>query len=333
MKSIREPNFLRAHPGFRILPAILFFLLFQVDLRPQSAPASPDVSRQAKISVSTSLVVLPVSVTDSNGVFVSGLRREQFRVYEEGRLQNVTLFLEEDTPVTAGIIVDRSRSMGPKLIEVAAAASTFADSSNPEDEMFVVDFSDNVTVESLGGRTFTSDARILERAVSSVSARGQTALYDAVAEGLNHLALGKRDKKALIIVSDGGDNASRHKFSDVLTMARQAHAVIYSIGLVGSSDEEDPRALERLCKETGGIAFFPQAGQNISEIAKAIARDLREQYTLGYSPERRPNGGSFRRLTVKVAAPDRGRLRVRTRAGYMAPSGETPSTLPDAGRQ
>lgn len=331
MKSIRKQGSLSAHHVFRILPAILFFLLFQVDLRPQSG--APDVSRQGKISVSTSLVVLPVSVTDSNGAFVSGLRREQFRVYEEGRLQDVTLFLEEDTPVTAGIIVDRSRSMGPKLVEVAAAASTFADSSNPEDEMFVVDFSDNVMVESLGGRTFTSDARILERAVSAVSARGQTALYDAVAEGLNHLALGKRDKKALIIVSDGGDNASRHKFSDVLTMARQAHAVIYSIGLVGSSEEEDPRALERLCKETGGIAFFPQAGQNISEIAKAIARDLREQYTLGYSPGRRPNGSSFRRLAVRVAASGRGRLRVRTRAGYMTSNENAVLARPDEGQR
>ncbi len=333
MNGTRQTGFLRAFFGFRILPAILFFLLLQVDLRSQSAPPAADVSNQARISVSTNLVVLPVSVTDSNGAFVSGLRREQFRVYEEGKLQDVTLFTEEDTPVTAGILVDRSRSMGPKLIEVAAAASAFAHSSNQEDEMFVVDFNDNVSVESLGGRTFTSDARILESAVSAVSARGQTALYDVVAEGLNHLAMGKREKKALIIISDGGDNASRHKFSDVLTMARQTHALIYSIGLVGSSEEENPRALERLCKETGGIAFFPQAGQNISEMAKAIARDLREQYTLGYSPETKPSGSSFRKLAVRVAAPDRGRLRVRTRAGYIASSRDAVSTRPDAGRQ
>jgi Ca-activated chloride channel family protein len=333
MNDIHEPHMLGVRLGFRALLVILFVFLLHVDLPSKSGPLALVVSEQAKISVTTDLVVLPVSVTDSNGAFVSGLRREHFRVYEEGKLQNVTLFADEDAPVTAGILVDHSRSMGSKLSEVAAAVSAFAHSSNPEDEMFVVDFSDSVSVELLGGKAFTSDARILERAVSAGSARGQTALYDAVAEGLNHLDLGKLDKKALVIVSDGGDNASRHKFSDVLTMARQAHAVIYSIGLVGSSEEENPRVLERLCKETGGIAFFPQAGQNISEIATAIARDLREQYILGYSPEKRPNGSSFRKIAVRVDAPDRGRLRVRTRAGYLAPNGNAVSTRPSAGRQ
>jgi VWFA-related protein len=197
--------------------------------------------------------------------------------------------------------------------------------------MFVVDFSDSVSVELLGGKPFTSDARILERAVSAVSTRGQTALYDAVAEGLKHLELGKLEKKALIVVSDGGDNASRHKYSDVLTLARQAHEVIYSIGLVGSSEEENPRALERLCKETGGIAFFPRAGQSISDIAKTIARDLREQYTLGYAPAKEISGSSFRKIAVRVDVPDRGRLHVRTRTGYSAPTGKPSPPQPGGG--
>ena len=141
-----------------------------------------------------------------------------------------------------------------------------------------------------------------------------------MAKGLKHLEFGKHDKKALIVVSDGGDNASRHKYSDVLTLARQAHVVIYSIGLVGSSEEENPRALERLCKETGGIAFSPRTGQSISNIAKAIARDLREQYTLGYAPAKEMSRSSFRKIAVKVDAPDHGRLRVRTRTGYSAPT-------------
>jgi Ca-activated chloride channel family protein len=331
MNGIHESRILAVHFGFRILPAILFFLLFHVDLRSKSGPLAPDVSEQAKISVTTGLVVLPVNVTDSNGSFVSGLRREQFRVYEEGKLQNVILFTEEDAPVTAGILVDHSRSMGPKLDEVTTAVSSFAHSSNPTDEMFVVDFSDSVSVELLDGKAFTSDAQILERAVSAVSARGQTALYDAVAEGLKHLELGKRERKALIIVSDGGDNASRHKYADVLTLARQAHAVIYSIVLVGSSEEENPRALERLCKETGGIAFSPRPGQSISDIAKAIARDLREQYTLGYSPEKELSGNVFRKIAVRVDAPDRGRLRVRTRAGYLASAGKASSSQSGTG--
>ena len=177
------------------------------------------------------------------------------------------------------------------------------------------------SIELLDGKAFTSDSRVLGRVVSMVSARGQTALYDAVAEGLKHLELGNREKKALIIVSDGGDNASRHKYSEVLALARQAHAVIYSIGPVGSTEEENPRALDRLCKETGGIAFFPRSGQKISDIAGTIARDLREQYTLGYAPAKEISGSSFRKIAVKVVARGRGRLRVRTRAGYLARTG------------
>lgn len=329
MDGVHGSRNLKSRWGIALAAGILLTLSLRVDLRPASAAPATEISRQAKISITTDLVVLPVIVTDSNGAFVSGLRKENFSVYEEGRLQKVTLFAEEGNPVTVGLLVDHSKSMGPKLPEVITAVSTFAHSSNPEDEMFVVDFSDSVSIEMLGGRTFTSDAGILERAVSAVSARGQTALYDAVAEGLRHLELGKLEKKALIVVSDGGDNASRHKFRDVLNLARQAHAVIYSIGLVGSSEEEEnPRVLEKLCKDTGGIAFFPHAGQDISNIAKEIARDLREQYTLGYVPEKKAGGNSFRKIAVKVDAPGRGKVRVRTRAGYLAPAGKVSASHP-----
>lgn len=330
MQALRK---LRMSLGVRLLLAVFLISLFHAELGSKSAAPMPNGSEQAKISITADLVVLPVNVTDSNGAFVTGLQKEQFSVYEEGKLQKVTLFTEEDSPVTVGILVDHSRSMGPKLGEVSTAVSSFAHSSNPEDEMFVVDFSDNVSIELLDGKAFTSDVRVLERAVSMVSARGQTALYDAVAEGLKHLELGNREKKALIIVSDGGDNASRHKYSEVLTLARQAHAVIYSIGLVGSTEEENPRALERLCKETGGIAFFPQAGQSISDIAGTIARDLREQYTLGYAPAKELSGSLFRKIAVKVDAPGRGRLHVRTRAGYLARTGDGSTSQPGVGEQ
>jgi VWFA-related protein len=298
--------------------AVFIGSMLCVDLssKPPSEPSTQQ--EQARISVSTNLVVLPVNVTDSRGAFVPGLRREDFRVYEDGQLQNLSLFAEEDSPVTVGLLVDHSRSMGPKLDEVAAAVSGFADSSNPQDEMFVVDFSDNVSIESFSGQPFTSDPKNLRRALLAVSADGQTALYDAIAEGLKHLEQGGRDSKALVIVSDGGDNASRHKYSDVLVLARQAHAKIYSIGLVGSSgEEENPRALERICKDTGGIAFLVRPGQNVAEIANIIARDLREQYVLGYMPANPAKRNSFRKLSVKVDAPRVGRVRVRTRSGYV----------------
>jgi Ca-activated chloride channel family protein len=331
MTSSRRLGYARLRSLIYILATLLWTSLLCVELPSKSGIAASELPKQATISVTTELVVLPVNVTDSHGGFVSGLQQQDFRVYEDGKLQDVSLFAEEDTPVTVGLLVDHSRSMGPKLPDVVIAVSTFVHSSHPEDEMFVVDFSDNVSIASLDGKAFTSDTKILENAVLAVSASGQTALYDAVAAGLKHLELGQREKKALVIVSDGGDNASRHKYGDILNLARQAHVIIYSIVLIGNSlEEENPRALERLCKETGGIAFLPRAGQKIADIAKAIARDLREQYTLGYAPKKKAGGNSYRKIAVKVAAPQLGPLRVRTRAGYLAPS-EKPSTLQTQG--
>jgi VWFA-related protein len=279
----------------------------------QSAQSVP----QGTISVETELVVLPVRVTSANGDFVLGLTQDQFRVYEDGRPQPITFFRQEDTPVTVGLVVDHSRSMGPNLPNVSAAVSAFAKSSNPNDEMFVVDFSDHVSVELSDGKPFTSNPRELAKAVSAVQASGMTALYDAVAEGLNHLQLGHSEKKALIIVSDGGDNASTRQYAEILELAHRSQAVIYAIGLVGATEEENPALLRRLCRDTGGLAFFPEHGELVSDISARIARDLREQYTLGFTPEKKGNG-SFRRVRVQVIAPGRGKLQVRTRSGYIA---------------
>jgi len=298
--------------------SLLFFCAIAIESQPLPQQAvSPGAAGQSKILAKTELVVLPVSVTDQNGNFVSGLGLQGFRVYENGRLQKVTVFREGDTPVTVGLIVDHSRSMGPKLQGVAAAVSAFAHSSNPQDEMFVVDFNDDVAVELMDGQAFTSDPEVLAKAVFSVRARGRTALYDAVAEGLIHLQLGHWDKKALIIVSDGGDNASREKYSQVLAAAQRSQAVIYSVGLVDANEEEDPAMLRRLSKDTGGIAFFPTSTEGVADISKRIARDLREQYTLGFVPEKPDTTDSFRQIKVKVDAPGHGKLHVRTRPGYF----------------
>jgi Ca-activated chloride channel homolog len=278
---------------------------------------------QGTISVETELVVLPVRVTNTKGDFVSGLTQEQFRVFEDGRQPPITLFGQEDMPVTVGLVVDHSRSMGPKLSDVSEAVSAFAQSSNPRDEMFVLDFSDRVSLEMPGGKPFTSNPRELAQAVSAVSSQGMTALYDAVAEGLHHVQLGRAEKKALIVVSDGGDNASGRKFHEILELAHRSQAVIYAIVLVGGAEEENPGALKRLSKETGGLAFFPTHGQSVSDITKIIARDLREQYTLAFTPEKK-GANAYRKIRVTVTAPGRGRLFVQTRAGYYtAPQKET----------
>jgi len=272
---------------------------------------------QAKIVVSANLVLLPVKVTDARGAFVSGLKLEDFRVFEDGQLQKLTVFEVGDTPVTVGLIVDHSRSMGAKLADVVTAVSSFAHSSNSQDEMFVVDFNDGVSVELMKGKAFSNDPKELEEALTAVSARGRTALYDAVSEGLHHLQYGHLDKKALILISDGGDNASHLKYSQVLEQARRSQALIYSIALVGSDDgEENPGLLRRLCKDTGGIAYFPHEGESVANVSTEIARDLREQYTIGYVPQNIKRADTFRKIEVKVTAPGHGRVRARTREGY-----------------
>jgi VWFA-related protein len=276
---------------------------------------------QAKISVTTEAVVVPVRVTDGSGNCVRGLTQNDFRVYENGKPQKISFFQDTDTPITAGLIVDHSGSMRPKLRQVAAAVYELAHTSDAQDEMFVVNFSDDVSLPSLDGKPFTNDAQVLEHAVAAAGAAGQTALYDAIVEGLRHLQLGTLNKKALVIVSDGGDDASKHKYSEVLNLARQSQVVIYSIGLVGEShEEENPGLLRRLAKDTGGLAFFPQSVESVLDISKQIAADLREQYTLGYVPEGQAGDASFRKIAVKITAPGGGRWRVRTRMGYSRPA-------------
>ena len=280
------------------------------------SPTAPPAS--SAISVQTELVVLPVNVTDAKGNAVLGLREESFRVYEDGRLQRIAMFQQGDTPITVGLIVDHSRSMGSQLPEVADAVSSFARSGNAHDEMFVVDFNDDVSVELLNGKPFTDDPKELAKAVFSVRARGRTALYDAVAEGLLHLQLGHYERKALIIISDGGDNASVQKLSQVLELAQKSQVVIYSVGLIGDDGEVDPGVLRRFAKATGGVAYFPDSKNTVASISTQIARDLREQYTLGFAPEKANNAHAFRKIEVKVSAPGQGKLHARTRSGYSA---------------
>jgi Ca-activated chloride channel family protein len=308
-------------PNFSLLPwcyPLAVLLLFSTAASLSKSPQLPPDAGRPIISVRSELVALPVRVTDAHGEVVSGLNLEDFRIFEDGRPQKLTLFQQEDAPVTVGLVVDHSRSMAPKLAEVSAAVSAFAHSSNPQDEMFVVDFNDGVWLQMLGGKPFTHNAKDLETAIAAVSARGRTALYDAVAEGLKHLRFGHCEKKALIIVSDGGDNASHHKFSQILALAQRSQVVIYSIVLQGDGQEENPGVLRRLSKSTGGISYFPRSAETIASISALIARDLRDQYTLGFAPEKPTTDASFRKIEVKVSAQGRTNLHVRYRPGYFA---------------
>ena len=196
--------------------------------------------------------------------------------------------------------------------------------------MFAVSFNEHVTFGLPADTPFTDKAAQLEAALSRIAADGMTALYDAVAAGLEHLKKGNRDKKVLLVVSDGGDNASRHNLAQVLAMAGQPDAIIYTVGLFDEDDpDQNPHALKQLAKATGGEAFLPGSVRDVVPICERIARDIRNQYTIVYVPTNRKQDGTYRVVQVKAAAQNRERLLVRTRAGYNAPL--KPQPLPVAG--
>jgi Ca-activated chloride channel family protein len=211
--------------------------------------------------------------------------------------------------------------MRPKTQALLAAVTSLLRTSRTDDELFAVDFNDDVSLALAAGRPFTNDADELAAALGAVRAEGRTALYDGVAAGLEHLEGGRAERRALVLVSDGGDNGSRRTYAEVLALARRSDAVIYAIGLMGSSpaeEQEDAGLLQRLCKDTGGVAYFPKTDAEIAEASATVASDLREQYTLGFAPAERTDGRTFRKIEVTASAPGFGRLRVRTRSGYIA---------------
>jgi len=289
--------------------------------RSQTLSPSQDRSgEEYRIRVNAGLVVLHATIQDHKGVLVSGLGQESFQVYEDGVLQQIKYFSHEDIPVTVGLIIDNSGSMGNKRAEVVAAALAFAHSSNPKDQMFVVNFNEHVRFALTGNTPFTDQVSQLEVALSKINANGETALYDAVAAALEHLKKGDRDKKVLIVISDGGDNASQHTLAQILSMTQQADAIIYTIGLFDEeNDDRNPRVLAQLAKNTGGDVFLPRSLQEAVPICERIARDIRNQYTISYVPANRKLDGTYRAIQVRANAPQRGHLSVRTRTGYRAP--------------
>ncbi len=271
------------------------------------------------ISVEVNLVVLPATVRDREGGFVSGLDKEDFQVFENGRAQAIRLFHGEDVPVSVGLLVDNSASMGAKRNDVAAAAVAFAGSSNPLDEMFVIDFNEKVTLGLPSTELFSASSSELEAALKGVPARGRTAVYDAIEAGLAHLKKASRDKKVLILISDGGDNSSRHTLKEVLQDSARSNVMIYAIGLLDEHDaDQNPAFLKRIARITGGEAFFPSESHDAVKICGRIAADIRHQYTIGYSPDNARLDNSYRSIKITARASNHGRLFVRTRAGYIA---------------
>jgi VWFA-related protein len=282
------------------------------------------------LHLNSNLVILSATVLDRHNALVSGLDEGAFQIYEDRVLQRIKHFSHEDLPVTAGLVIDNSGSMGPKRADVIAAALSFARSSNPRDQMFVVNFNEHVSFGLPANEPFTDRGEQLQVALSSTHTVGETALYDGIATALDHLKQGKCDKKVLILISDGGDNASKSSLAQVLEMAKRSDAIIYAIGIFDDQDgDQNPGVLKRLAKETGGEAFFPASSAEISPICEQIARDIRNQYTLAYIPTVAKQDGAYREVEVKASSPGLGRLSVRTRAGYSLPASQE---SPVAGR-
>ena len=279
------------------------------------------LSRQREpytVSVDVDLVLLNVRALYRNGEVVTGLPKDNFKVYEDERLQELAVFIGQGAPATIGLVVDSSASMARKWTEVQRAVATFAEESNPRDEMFIIQFSDEIHWALPQAKAFTTDAEEIQEAMMKVSPSGRTALYDAIAGGLDHLKKGRFEKKILVILSDGADNASVQDFEQLLAAARQASVTLYTIGFYEpEAEDRNPKVLKRLAAVTGGEAYFPRSEEELQATWRRIADGVRTQYTLGYYPLK-PGDGTFRKVKVVVKSPGGAKLSVHTRPGYLA---------------
>jgi Ca-activated chloride channel homolog len=280
-----------------------------------SVQSAQDKTHDYTLSTTSRLVLLDVSVKNANGGLVSDLTREQFKVYEDGKLQDISQFSSADVPVTVGLVIDESSSMRPKRQDVLTAALEFIHDSNPQDEMFVVNFNEKAKLGLPAETPFSDQARLLWPALFQSTADGRTALYDAIELALQHLTLGRRDKKTLVVVSDGGDNASHHTLNDVMRDVLASVTTIYTVGIFDQDDpDKNPGVLEKLAHVSGGVAYLPKTLDQVIPICKQIAKDIRTRYSIGYIP---PSAGKpTRHIKVTASAPGHPNLIVRARTSY-----------------
>ena len=262
-------------------------------------------------------VILHATVVDQHQRIVPNLDKSNFSVYEDGEQQTITRLTREDIPVSLGIIIDNSGSMRDKRQAVNTASMDLIRASNPEDEVFIVNFSDEAIIDT----DLTSDVAKMQEGLQQIDSRGGTALYDAVVASSDYLAKkARREKKVLLVVTDGEDNASTDTLEQAIRRVQNDKGpVIYTIGILGGEHEKRAkRALEALALNTGGVAFFPKDLGEVDQIAKAVAKDIRNQYSIYYRPSRPQDLGGFRQVKVEAHAPGYPRLQVRTKSGYYA---------------
>jgi len=272
----------------------------------------------------TRLVVLHASVIDKRGQLITDLPQSSFRVFEDGVQQQIKLFRREDVPVAMGLVIDSSGSMRDKRQKVESAALQLVKASNPQDQVFVVNFNDEAFLDA----PFTNDIKKLEEGLSQIDSRGGTAMRDAVSMSIDYLKdEGKIDKKVIVVVTDGNDNSSAISLEKLVQKAQQSEVLIYAIGLLSEEEKREAkrarRALDALANASGGLAYYPKELAEVERISYQVAHEIRNQYILAYSPTRQELDGSYRQVRVTVDGPNK--PVVRTRTGYYA--------TPDAGRK
>jgi VWFA-related protein len=300
-------------------------LLAQDQPQPQKQDKKKD---DYVLTVETLEVQLPVSVLDKEGTPVDGLKQEHFQVFEDKVQQTIKAFRHEDIPISLGLVIDNSGSMRNKRERVNSSALAFVRESNPEDETFIVNFDDSAYLE----QDFTGSIGDLIDALDNLDTRGETAVYDALYLAADHVTkAGKKDKKALLLITDGEDNVSKYGINKVIEALRQAKITLYAVGLLEENDQRgglfkkapSKKAKEDLMKFaeiTGGQAFFPKSLDEVEELVKHIAHDLRNHYTIAYTPTNKNLDGTWREITVKINPPkNMPKVTLHTKQGYYAP--------------
>jgi VWFA-related protein len=294
----------------------LFFAAVLVAVAAAQTPP-PAQDEQATFTLDTKLVVLHASVLDKNNKLVTNIPQSAFKVFENGVEQPLKIFNREDVPVSMGIIIDNSGSMREKRPKVAAAALELIKASNPQDEVFIVDFNDVAYLDA----PFTNNIKKLEQVLDKIDTRGGTAMRDAISMSIDYAKeSGKKSKKVLLVITDGNDNTSNETLEQLVRKARQSEVLIYSIGLLNDEEPREgkaaKRALNELALASGGLSYYPKTLGEVETITPQIAHEIRNQYILAYSPLNTALDGTFRAIKVTVKAP--GNPTVRVRNGYYA---------------
>ena len=307
---------------FIIFFSLTFFVVASLIAQKQDKTGNIDYT----LKVDVDLRLLHVTVVDRKEKIIKGLRKNDFQIYENRIKQEISLFKVEDVPVSIGLVIDNSGSMRTKRERVNRAALTFARTSNPEDEIFLVNFNDQVYID----QEFTKNLADLTDTLDHIDARGGTALYDAIYLSLEHIQEGKEDKKALLIITDGQDRDSQYRFESVMEMAQESSCSIYLIGLFdprsirSRAQKKASKLLQQLSEETGGKHFFPESVDEVKAICTQISHEIRNQYTIGYKPTNIRRDGTWRNVRVKMAHTSNQKEKkwiIRTKRGYYAPAG------------